>query len=80
MWVLVRSEWLRSTCSLPAAAAPATCLAAHQQWLLHGGADAGSCCLSWQVRQYLDFFRQSGKFSVAYLNAGGEKVWSCAPP
>ena len=42
-----------------------------------------SCCLSWQVRQYLDFFRQSGKFSVAYLNAGGEKVldmFACLAP
>ena len=48
--------------------------------MAHGSADVGSCCPYWQVRQYLDFFRQSGKFSVAYLNAGGEKVCSCAPP
>jgi protease-4 len=31
-----------------------------------------------QVRQYIDFFRQSGKFSLAYLSSGGEKEYFLA--
>ena len=30
-----------------------------------------------ELRQYVDLFRQSGKFSIAYMSAGGEK--ECAP-
>lgn len=31
-----------------------------------------------ELRQYLDFFRQSGKFTIAYMTAGGEKEFYLA--
>ncbi|BDA50409.1 Protease 4 [Coccomyxa sp. Obi] len=31
-----------------------------------------------EIRQYIDFFRQSGKFSIAYMAAGGEKEYYVA--
>ncbi|EIE22855.1 protease IV with duplicated peptidase family U7 domain-containing protein [Coccomyxa subellipsoidea C-169] len=31
-----------------------------------------------EIRQYIDFFRQSGKYSIAYMAAGGEKEFYVA--
>lgn len=33
---------------------------------------AGDLCLLQELRRYIDFFKQSGKFAISYMYTGGE--------